>query len=118
MAWLNRLTVEARCGDLFAMACQAIIVNTDVALSLCHTLGRELLAHCGEPLSRDVRKILDALPLRRLTLGQASTVPAYNLGAVEKVILVAWWDRAHEFTSRLIETVLTSALRQAFAAEF
>lgn len=116
MGWLDRLSVETRCGDLFSMPVEAVAVNTDVGVSFRHTLGRELLARCGEPLLQEVGKILDTLPLRRLALGQAITVPSYNLGSIEKVILVAWWGRENAFTSRFIEMVLTNALRQAFVA--
>jgi O-acetyl-ADP-ribose deacetylase (regulator of RNase III) len=108
--------VEAHCGDLFSALCEAIVVNTDIAVSFRHTLGRELLERFGERLSTDVRTILETLPERRLALGQAVTVPAYNLDPIKNVILVAWWGRDNEFTFRLIESALTNSLRQAFAA--
>lgn len=118
MAWIDRLDVEVVCGDIFSIPVEAVVVNTDVAISFRHTLGKELLARCGEQLLKDVQVLLEGLPNRQLALGHAVTTTAYNLGNIHGVILVAWWGRDNAFSPRLIEMGYTSSLRQAFQHQF
>lgn len=118
MSWLENLSVDAVCGDLFALDVEAIVCTIKVDGTLYGRTSKQLY-HLGEPnLRNQVKGKLLELGVNSLALGEAISVDTRNLPELKmfsRVILAALWDYQSEYTSNLIYAVIINSLRQAFA---
>ncbi len=118
MGWLDQLSLEVRCGDLFALDVEAMVCTVTVGLGAYGRLSTHLFQHGGAPLVAQIHARRVQYPEGRLPLGQAVTVPLAApspFGPIAQVIWVAIWDTDNPYTPNLIYRVLINALRQAFA---
>jgi hypothetical protein len=118
MGWLDQLSLEVQCGDLFALDVEAIVCTVTVGLGAYGRLSTYLFQHGGARLIAQLHALRAQYPEGRLPLGQAVTLQLDDpspFGRMAQVICVALWDSDNPYTPNLIYRVLINALRQAFA---
>lgn len=118
LGWLDQLSLEVRCGDLFALDVEAIVCTVTVGFAAYGRLSTHVFQHGGARLVAQIQALRAQSPESWLRLGQAVTVPLAApspFGSITRVICVALWDTDNPYTPNLIYRVLINALRQAFA---
>ena len=117
MSWLEHLVVSVERHDLLTMDTEALVCPVTVELGEYGKISKALFRHGREALAAGLSEMKDALPDRRLDLGQAVSLnckPDYHIGSFSTIIFVALWAHHSEYGFNLFYKAYINSLREAF----